>query len=116
LLRWKIDAFYRDAKQELGLEDYEVRKLRGLKRHWLMVFLADTLLQFNSRAERLVERVKSGFETVGSTCRYAGMEVLRSFISLVMWLAQKVKTSDEILRYTLSDLKDLKTLYQMETT
>ena len=114
LLRWKIDAFYRDAKQELGLEDYEVRKLRGLKRHWLMVFLADTLLQFNSKAERLVECVKGGFETVGSTCRYAAMEVLRSFISLVMRLAQKVKTAEEILKYTLSDLKELKKLYQME--
>ena len=62
LRRWKIDAFYRDAKQELGLEDYEVRKLRGIKRHWLMVFLADTLLQFNPKAEYLVERVKSALK------------------------------------------------------
>jgi SRSO17 transposase len=114
LLRWKIDAFYRDAKQELGLEDYEVRKMRGLKRHWLMVFLADTLLQFNSKAERLVERVKSGFETVGSTCRYAAIEVLRSFVSLVMRLAQKAKTADEILKYTLSNLTELKKLDQIE--
>lgn len=117
LLRWRIDAFYRDAKQELGLEDYEVRKLTGTKRHWLMVFLADTLLQFNSRFEPLVEYVKSGLETVGSTCRFAATEVLRSFICLVMRLALKVKTADEILKYTLSNLsnqKELKKLYQME--
>ena len=31
LKRWKIDSFYRDAKQELGLEDYELRKLRGIR-------------------------------------------------------------------------------------
>src|SRR4030067_1238602 len=67
LTRWNIDAFYRDAKQVLGLEDYEVRKLPGTKRHWLMVFLADTLLQFNSKAGALVECVKGGFETVWST-------------------------------------------------
>jgi len=114
LLRWNIDAFYRDAKQELGLEDYEVRKLRGTKRHWLMVFLAATLLQFNSKVEPLVECVKSGFETVGSTCRYAAMEVLRAFIDLVMRLAQKLKTADDILKYTLSNLKETKKLYQME--
>jgi hypothetical protein len=114
LLRWKIDAFYRDAKQELGLEDYEVRKLQGLKRHWLMVFLADTLLQLNPKAERLVEGVKGGVKTVGSTCRYAGLEVLRSFIGLVMKLAQTVKTADEILKYTLSNLKELRNLHQME--
>ena len=114
LLRWKIDAFYRDAKQELGLEDYEVRKLQGLKRHWLMVFLADTLLQLNPKAERLVESVKGGVKTVGSTCRYAATEVLRSFIDLVMKLAQKVKTADEILKYALSNLKELRNLHQME--
>lgn len=114
LLRWSIDVFYRDAKQVLGLEDYEVRKLPGMKRHWLMVFLADTLLQFNSKAESLVEYVKGGFETVGSTCRYAAMEVLRAFIDLVMRLAQKLKTADEILKYTLSNLKETKKLYQME--
>ncbi len=116
LLRWKIDAFYRDAKQKLGLEDYEVRKLQGSKRHWLMVFLADTLLQLNPKADVFVECVKSDLETVGSTCRYAALEILRSFINLVLKLAEKAKTADEILKYTLSDLKEIKTLYQMELT
>ena len=116
LLRWKIDVFYRDAKQELGLEDYEVWKLSGLKRHWLMVFLADTLLQLNSKADKLVESVKSDLKTVGSTCRYATLEILKSFINLVLKLAKKAKTADEILKYTLSDLKEIKTLYQMELT
>lgn len=114
LLRWRIDAFYRDAKQALGLEDSEVRKLHGLKRHWLMVFLADTLLQLNPKAERLVEGVKGGVKTVGSTCRFAATEVLRSFVSLVMRLAQKLKTADEILKYSLSNLKEIKKLYQMD--
>jgi hypothetical protein len=27
--RWKIDSFYRDAKQNLGMEEYEMRKLHG---------------------------------------------------------------------------------------
>ena len=114
LLRWRIDAFYRDAKQALGLEDSEVRKLHGSKRHWLMVFLADTLLQLNPKAERLVESVKGGVKTVGSTCRFAATEVLRSFVSLVMRLAQKLKTADEILKYSLSNLKEIKKLYQMD--
>jgi hypothetical protein len=114
LLRWRIDAFYRDAKQMLGLEDSEVRKLCGSKRHWLMVFLADTLLQLNAKAERLVEGVNGGVITVGSTCRFAATEVLRSFVSLVMRLAQKLKTADEILKYSLSNLKEIKKLYQMD--
>jgi SRSO17 transposase len=115
LLRWNIDAFYRDAKQELGLEDYEVRKLTGTRRHWLMVFLADTLLQLGLKSSPLVEYVKGGFDTVGSTCRYAALEVLRSFVDLVMKLACRLKTADQILKYALSDMKGMKMLYQMES-
>jgi len=44
------------------------------------------------------------------------MDVLKSFIELVMELARKVRTPDEILKLTLSDLKGLKTLYKMEIT
>jgi hypothetical protein len=96
LLRWNVDAFYRDSKEVLGLEDYEVRKLSGMKRQWLMVFLADTFLQLSPRSKPLVEYVKNGLENVSSTCRYAALEVLRSFVSLVMRLAQKLKTADDL--------------------
>ena len=116
LKRWKIDSFYRDAKQELGLEDYELRKLRGIRRHWLMVFLAHNLLQLSSRKGEPVAWIKTSLKTVGSRCRYATLEILKSFVDLVVRLAQKVKTPDEILRHTLSNLKELKTLYQMEIT
>jgi hypothetical protein len=62
-----------------------------------MVFLADTLLQLNAKADVFVKCVESGLETVGSTCRYAALEILRSFISLVLKFAEKAKTADEIL-------------------
>jgi len=116
LKRWKIDSFYRDAKQELGLEDYEVRKMRGLRRHWLMVFLAHTLLRLSPNLGKPIEWMERGLKTVGSRCRHATMEIIKTFIDLIIKLAQKVRTADEILRYTLSDLKELKTLYQMEAT
>jgi hypothetical protein len=116
LKRGKIDSFYRDAKQELGLEDYEVRKLRGIRRHWLMVFLAHALLQFSSVKGGPVAWIKASLKTVGSRCRYATLEVLKSFISLVMKLAEKLPTPEEILKLTLTDWKGLKTMYQMEIT
>lgn len=116
LKRWRIDSSYRDAKQELGLESYEVRKLRGIRRHWLMVFLAHDLLQLSSRKGGPTGWVKAGLATVGSRCRYAAMEVLKSFIELVVKLARKVTNPEEILKLTTSDIKGLKTLYQMEIT
>lgn len=44
------------------------------------------------------------------------MEVLRFFIELVVKIARKVRNPDEILKLTTSDIKGLKTLYQMEIT
>ena len=43
-MHWPIERFHRDAKQSLGLEDYQVRKIRGVKRHIAMVFFAYVLL------------------------------------------------------------------------
>ena len=42
--RWKIDSFYRDAKQNLGMDEYEMRKIEGVRRHLAMVLIAHTLL------------------------------------------------------------------------
>ena len=39
-----MESFYRDAKQELGMEDYEMRKIEGVRRHLEMVLIAHTFL------------------------------------------------------------------------
>jgi SRSO17 transposase len=41
--RWNIEMFFRDSKQNLGLEDYQLRDLWGIKRHWYLIFLAYSL-------------------------------------------------------------------------
>ncbi len=33
-MRWTIETYFRDAKQHLGLGDYQVRGLKGIKSHW----------------------------------------------------------------------------------
>ncbi|MCA1962232.1 MAG: IS701 family transposase [Desulfomonile sp.] len=42
-MRWNIETFFRDSKQNLGLESYQLRDLRGIKRHWYLIFLAYSL-------------------------------------------------------------------------
>jgi SRSO17 transposase len=42
--RSKTEGFYRDVKQHLGLEAYQLRDLWAIKRHWCLVFLAYSLL------------------------------------------------------------------------
>lgn len=78
--RWPIETFYRDAKQNLGLEDCEMRLLMGIRRHWDLVFLAYTLLQIESVSGPLAKWIKSNVVTIGDKCRIASAEILRSFI------------------------------------
>ncbi len=78
--RWPIETFYRDAKQNLGLENCELRLLRGIRRHWDLVFLAYTLLQIESLSGPLSKWIKSNVVTIGGKCRIASAETLRSFI------------------------------------
>ncbi|MHB8566717.1 MAG: hypothetical protein ACYC7D_01545 [Nitrososphaerales archaeon] len=46
--RWSIGGFHKDAKQSLGLGDYQLRKIQGVKRHVSMVFFAYIILQLRS--------------------------------------------------------------------
>lgn len=78
--RWPIETFYRDAKQNLGLESCEVRILRGIHRHWNLVFLAYTLLQIESMDGPLSKWIKSNVVTIGGKCRMVSCEIFRSFI------------------------------------
>jgi hypothetical protein len=113
--RWKIDSFYRDAKQNLGMEDYEMRKIEGVRRHLAMVLIAHTLLVLGPVPTTTITQQSSGsssnkdtklvridvaradacLETIGSRCRLAYREVLVSFIALVLKVGRKLKNDAE---------------------
>lgn len=82
--RWKIETFYRDAKQNLGLEDYMLRSMIGTKRHWYLVFLAYTLLELSSLDSGLMQAFKTNAVSVGNRCREAMQDVGRLFILWVI--------------------------------
>jgi len=105
--RFEIDAFYRDAKQNLGLEEYELRKIRGVSRHLKMILVAHTLLSLGSK-DRAVEKVMTCLETIGSACRRAFTEILHSFIQAVLDVSKKVKDAGQILRILSSSRKQLR--------
>ena len=90
--RWPIETFYRDAKQNLGFESCEMRRLRGIRRHWNLVFLAYTLLQFESSSGPLTKWIKSNVVTIGGKCRLAACEIVRSFI---FWSYQHLQREND---------------------
>ena len=40
LERWPIEVFFRQAKQKLALDKYQIRSSRGIRRYWLLMSLA----------------------------------------------------------------------------
>ena len=40
LERWAIEVFFRQAKQKLALDQYQIRSSRGIRRYWLIMSLA----------------------------------------------------------------------------
>jgi len=60
--RWRIETFFEDSKQKLGLGDCEVRDTDGASRHWHLQMLTYSLLRLGSESsvsERLVSKASS---------------------------------------------------------
>ena len=88
-VRQTIDVFYRDVKQNLGLEEYQVRKGRGAITHWHLVFTAYTLLALLRRSlMRASRRLGKYLATLGDVCRWVKRQCLRR---LVEWLYRKFR-------------------------
>jgi hypothetical protein len=75
-LRWKIEEFHRDAKQNLGLADCMLRKYDGVLTHVLLVLLAYSALK-----RLLASTLKNVASTIGECCRYLKKLFLREHYS-----------------------------------
>lgn len=104
--RSEVDAFYKDAKQNLGMEEYELRKIGGIRRHLQMILIAHTLLSL-SPADRAAGKAMVYLETIGAACRRVFAEILRSFIHAVLEIGKRVKDPARILRVLSSSRKQL---------
>ncbi|WP_114579297.1 IS701 family transposase [Saliphagus sp. LR7] len=47
-MRWRVETFFRDTKQDLGFGDCELRHAAGASRHWHLLMLAYSLLKFGA--------------------------------------------------------------------
>jgi hypothetical protein len=63
--RWPIETFYKDIKQNLGFEKCIIRNEIGIKRHFLLSFIAYSLLIFSKKKFEscglIQENLKSNF-------------------------------------------------------
>jgi SRSO17 transposase len=47
-MRWRVETFFRDTKQDLGFGDCELRHAAGASRHWHLLMLAYSLLKLGA--------------------------------------------------------------------
>jgi SRSO17 transposase len=90
--RWTVETFYRDAKQNLGLGDSQLRTLAGIRRHWYLVLTAYSLLKRRICESSLGRRAIS-VRTIGEACRSVRMNALEN---LVLWVHKNLKQGAEI--------------------
>lgn len=79
-IRWSIETFFRDSKSELGLGEYQMRGLKGIKSHWCLVFTSAVLLELVRSKECSEKGLSRSDLSVGSLRQRAWGRSLRSMI------------------------------------
>lgn len=90
--RWPTETFNEDVKGNLGFEDYQLRALRAIRRHWYLSFVAYSLLGDQGPPGRSRWAVRGQFQSTGQRCRAVVDELLGY---LVHWIAQQVEQGAE---------------------
>ena len=91
LKRWKIETWHRDAKQHLGLEDYQVRKFGAIQKVVCAVLVAYTQVILMEE-DAILKPLKRVLSTIGEGCRYIRLLALKG----TFWLRQKAKNLVEL--------------------
>lgn len=85
-IRWRIETFFRDSKSELGLQDYQMRKLKGIKSHWCLVFTSAVLLELVRSKECSEKGLKRADVSIGTLRQRAWGRSLKSIVQWVLTL------------------------------
>ena len=81
--RWTgTETFHRDAKQQLGLGDCQVRSGKGQTRHVYLVSAAYSLLMHAMHASGPHEWTRQTLRTIGEVCRAVKRELLERLVGL----------------------------------
>jgi hypothetical protein len=100
--RWPTETFNEDVKGNLAFEASQLRRLRAVRRHWYLSFVAYSLLGDQGPPGRSRWSVRGRFQSTGQRCQAVVDELLGY---LVYWIAQQGATGlspDHILQQLLA--------------
>lgn len=86
LKRWEIECWHKDAKQNLGLEDYQVRKFGAIQKVVCAVLVAYTQIFLNKKPA-ILSPFKRTLKTIGEGCRFLRLIALKGW----KWFKEKSK-------------------------
>jgi hypothetical protein len=97
--RWSIEIFHEFAKQITGFESSQVRKEEGVKRHFRLSCVAQSLLQRVASSGQNTERFKfaEGKETIGQRLYNLSREALEQLLHLAQGLFAQGQTCEQVL-------------------
>ena len=71
--RWDIEPFFKDCKAKLGLNGYQIRKTKSIKRYLLIMLLNYTYCKLKSK---FANNFNIGFKKVKNTLEKERVEVI----------------------------------------
>ncbi|MWV40097.1 transposase [Natrialba sp. INN-245] len=99
-MRWRIETFFRDTKQDLGLGDCELRSPAGASRHWHLLMLAYSLLKLGV-AQSALGTVLSRATSLRADLKLSFREAVQNFLS---WALSSPNRSIDDLMHEVEDL------------
>lgn len=98
--RWKIEMFYRDGKQHIGLGEYQMRNFQGIVKHLFLVFVSYSLLEC-VRLSSLAQWIREKLETLGEFCRRVKEMLLEEFIRWIIRGFRELGSVDKVIQLAL---------------
>ena len=79
LLRWPIETFYQEAKQQLGLNKYRMRSAEAIQKHWCLVFVAYSFLHLDCLPTSR-RKVYKPIKTIGQVIRKQTQKLIEQLL------------------------------------
>jgi hypothetical protein len=98
LLRWPIETFYQDGKENLGLDEYLMRNAEAIGKHWCLVFVAYSLLHLDCLPPTQTEG-SLPVKTIGEACRQQAQALIQKLILLAHDKLQQGQSAQEVFGY-----------------
>lgn len=97
--RWSSEIFHEFGKQVTGMESAQIREEEGVKRHFRLSCVAQSLIQRAPVGESKSEKFQfaKGEATIGQRCRTVAREVMHSMLELSKRLFMEGKSTEAVL-------------------